>query len=139
MDKHFNDVMAVHFEVFGQDVDLDFYGDDGCFAVRSDDGRLTGYLLCQVVDDFADLHYVVVVPEFRRRGFGVMLMREFLNSMTNRGVRNVTLEVSSRNVAAISLYDACGFERVGMRRGYYRDGSDGIVMNLELLGVMPGE
>ena len=36
------------------------------------------------------------------------------------GVRRIFLEVSEQNPAAIALYEAAGFERIGRRENYYR-------------------
>jgi ribosomal-protein-alanine N-acetyltransferase len=47
----------------------------------------------------------------------------------------VFLEVGSRNEAACALYEACGFESVGERPGYYQtpDGAeDALIMRAAL-------
>ena len=36
------------------------------------------------------------------------------------------------NEPAIQLYLGMGFERVGRRRGYYRDGTDALILSLAL-------
>jgi ribosomal-protein-alanine N-acetyltransferase len=40
--------------------------------------------------------------------------------------------VRADNHSALRLYDSYGFERVGMRRGYYGPGHDGVVMRKRL-------
>ena len=42
------------------------------------------------------------------------------------------LEVSAANAGAIAFYEAHGFARIDVRRRYYRDGSDAVVMLREL-------
>jgi ribosomal-protein-alanine N-acetyltransferase len=45
------------------------------------------------------------------------------------------LEVSDQNAAAVALYDAAGFARAGLRRGYYASlvpPQDALVMRLAL-------
>ena len=50
-------------------------------------------------------------------------------SVVERGVRDVTLEVASKNLRAQRLYTRFGFAPVGVRRGYYpKSGDDAIVM-----------
>ena len=45
----------------------------------------------------------------------------------------VLLEVRAENTAAQSLYEKAGFERIGIRRGYYRPGgTDALVLRLRL-------
>lgn len=60
-----------------------------------------------------------VVPEYRKRGLGRRLVEtalEHAESMT--GLRQVSLGVNARNDAAIRLYEAVGFERFGVERGF---------------------
>lgn len=45
---------------------------------------------------------------------------------------SVLLEVRASNEAALRLYSSLGFERVGLRRQYYPDGEDAVLMTLLL-------
>ena len=42
------------------------------------------------------------------------------------------LEVRVSNAAAIALYEQLGFLQVGRRKGYYQDGEDAILMNMDI-------
>ena len=44
----------------------------------------------------------------------------------------VLLEVRASNLAAQALYARLGFERVGLRKRYYADGEDAVLMTLLL-------
>jgi ribosomal protein S18 acetylase RimI-like enzyme len=44
----------------------------------------------------------------------------------------VLLEVRASNRAALGLYAAAGFERRGLRPGYYADGECAVVMGVTL-------
>lgn len=54
-----------------------------------------------------------------------------LDKMRKAGAKKCFLEVRSRNTPAISLYEKCGFKRVGLRKKYYGD-DDAAVMEAEL-------
>jgi ribosomal-protein-alanine N-acetyltransferase len=41
---------------------------------------------------------------------------------------SITLEVRTHNTAAIAMYTALGYQRAGIRRRYYADGQDALVM-----------
>ena len=43
------------------------------------------------------------------------------------------LEVATSNVAARGLYGRAGFEAVGLRRRYYADGTDALVLRRTLM------
>ena len=77
--------------------------------------------------------------EYFSRGIGRDLLYAVLDRAQGIGVRDVFLEVRRSNRPAMTLYEALGFERLGVRRGYYQahDGrEDAIVYRLEL-GALP--
>ena len=42
----------------------------------------------------------------------------------------ICLEVNCSNILALKLYSYLGFKGVGIRKGYYQDGMDAILMDL---------
>ena len=60
-------------------------------------------------DDVGAIQNVAVLPEYRRRGIGQALVRGALQGFQDAGVRRVTLEVTSDNLSAVSLYNRIGF------------------------------
>lgn len=76
-----------------------------------------------------DIQTIAVAPEARRRGLGRVMMTSLLNEARGRGAREVFLEVRADNPGAEALYASLGFERLGVRAGYYQpDNVDAIVM-----------
>ena len=90
-----------------------------------------GFIEFHQVDDFADIHDIEVTTEYRGKGYGTKLMELFLSEMGSREVTIITLEVRVDNVVAISLYEKFGFKRIALRKGYYEDGCDGVLMRLD--------
>jgi len=69
---------------------------------------------------------IAVDPRVQGAGWGRLLLSALLEG-TEAGA--VFLEVRQGNEPAINLYKTCGFEVVGVRRGYYQpQGADAIVM-----------
>jgi predicted GNAT family acetyltransferase len=58
---------------------------------------------------------VWTAPEFRRRGCARTMLREVCGHLSRRG-KTVTLFVNDFNRPAISLYEALGFQRIGINR-----------------------
>lgn len=81
-----------------------------------------GFILSRTVLDETEILTLAVHPDFRRRGIGKSLVRSV------QGKGKVFLEVAVCNTPALALYVQCGFVKAGLRRGYYRDGSDAQVL-----------
>jgi len=60
-----------------------------------------------------------VNPEWRRKGVASAL----LTALAQTAAGDIFLEVAEPNVPAIALYLSHGWERVGVRRGYYTQGT----------------
>lgn len=96
------------------------------YVAAEDEHGLVGWAGVMVVgappDATAEVLTVGTVPAARRRGVGRRLLADLLAEATRRGAGEVFLEVRHDNEAAIALYEADGFVRVGVRRGYYENG-----------------
>lgn len=98
------------------------------------DGELDAALLGWVVADELEINAVVVRPESRRRGLGRLLLLEAIASAVARGARTAFLELRADNEPAKQLYLATAFSISDVRRGYYDDGVDALVLRAELAG-----
>ncbi len=100
-------------------------------------GDLIGYLVSFIVLDEAHLANIAVLPEHRRRGIGRKFLAQWLDEIKQHGVQVAYLEVRQNNVPAIALYEAFGFEQVGIRPRYYSNGEDAVLMTLWLEDTQP--
>lgn len=109
----------------------------GGFAlmVEEDDAAL-GFILCRTVGEEAEILTLAVDPAARRRGLGRALVDAASGAAQMAGARTLFLEVAHDNAPALALYEAAGFARAGLRRGYYDLGggntADAVVMRLDL-------
>ncbi len=87
-----------------------------------------GMVLARVAGDEAEILTLAVLPGRRRRGIGRALLAAALAEAGARGAQALFLEVAEANRPARALYQAFGFVAVGVRRGYYADGADGLVL-----------
>ncbi len=102
----------------------------GAFGFIAAEG---GLVLARVVADEAEILTIAVDPAARRRGLGRQLLEAALKRAALGGARHLFLEVSQGNAAARALYAGAGFERVGQRRSYYRDGSDALILRATIV------
>lgn len=101
-------------------------------ASREAGGPPGGYAIFRRVADEAELLRVGVDPGERRHGLARALIREGLRRLQDGEVQVCFLEVRTDNAPAIALYESLGFGRAGFRKGYYRDGTDALILALEM-------
>ena len=94
---------------------------------------LVGICVLQVVLDEAQINYFAVNSKFRNKGFGSHLMNYLIKVCEKINVNKLQLEVSQSNVAAEKFYSRFDFFTVGIRRNYYKDGTDALLKEKKLL------
>jgi [ribosomal protein S18]-alanine N-acetyltransferase len=84
------------------------------------DGEIAGYAGVSVNGPDADVMTVAVAPGHRGTGLGARLLGLLIDSARAAGASQLLLEVRADNLPAQRLYLGAGFERIAVRRGYYR-------------------
>ena len=91
-----------------------------------------GMILGRVAADEAEILTLAVDPGQRRRGIGTALLGAAMARATKLGAAFMFLEVAVTNDAARALYAAHGFTEAGLRRHYYTDGTDALILRSTL-------
>ena len=108
------------------------------YVVLEGGDGIEGYAGVDLGGDVADVMTLAVVPGWRGRGLGDLLVGELVRRAGKSGAGSVMLEVRADNGPARRLYERHGFEEVSVRRRYYRqpDGPDvdAVVMRRRLGG-----
>jgi ribosomal-protein-alanine N-acetyltransferase len=99
-----------------------------CLGAFEGDG-LVGYVINSRYVDAWHVMNVAVAPSHQRRGIATQLLEHLFDLTRDDERRGYTLEVRTSNEDAIRLYEKLGFERRGLRRGYYTDNrEDALIM-----------
>ena len=94
---------------------------------------VVGICVFQIVLDEAQINYFVIDQKFRKKGFGYYLMSYLIKQCENLNLNKLLLEVSKSNVTAERFYSRFDFSTVGIRKNYYKDGSDGILKEKKII------
>lgn len=130
-------VLRMEVELFAEDswTDTMFWSelaerDTRWYVVAEEGDDVVGYAgLYIYAPGEAYIQTIGVATTSQRNGIGTALLEALLGEARKRGARQVDLEVRADNAVAIALYERHGFERIGIRRGYYQpSGADALVM-----------
>ena len=105
----------------------DYLAYDFCVAVWQE--RVLGFLVARrVAEGETEILNLAVHPDFRRRGAGMALLKDFL--LRNPGQAH--LEIRDGNSNAFKFYKSMGFQEVAVRVEYYHNPpGNAIVMTLD--------
>ncbi len=101
-------------------------------VAKTDDGALIGYAGAIFALESADVALVAVSPKARRGGIGFDVTSALLDKLFIAGVKTAYLEVRVSNAPARGLYEKLGFKIVGIRKKYYEDLEDALLMARKL-------
>jgi ribosomal-protein-alanine N-acetyltransferase len=102
------------------------------YLVAEMDGAVIGHAVASLAADDAELQRIAVAPVCRRTGVASALLAEVERRARRAGVSRLLLEVREDNTTAAAFYESRGFEEVGRRRRYYRDGAAAVVLGKKL-------
>ncbi|BCW59663.1 ribosomal protein S18-alanine N-acetyltransferase [Arthrobacter sp. StoSoilB20] len=102
------------------------------YVVAEVAGEIVAYAGLMCIEPIADVQTIAVVPEFEGKGIGSAVLTELITEARRRRAADVLLEVRADNPRAQQLYLRFGFEQIHVRPRYYRDGTDALIMRLEL-------
>ena len=92
-----------------------------------------GICVFQVVLDEAQINFFAVNQKFRENGFGSYLMNYLIEQCKKLDINKLFLEVSKSNINAEKFYSRFDFITVGIRKNYYKDGSDALLKEKNLI------
>ena len=93
---------------------------------------LVGLCVFHVVVDEAQINFFAINNIHRKKGFGTYLMRYLIKECEKLNISKLILEVSHTNFIAEKFYSNFDFSTVGIRKGYYKDGSDALLKEKNL-------
>jgi [ribosomal protein S18]-alanine N-acetyltransferase len=101
------------------------------FLAVAEDGAPSGFLIALAVAGSCEILALGVRSAWRRKGVAGALLKRLLAAVA--GITPVVLlEVAEDNDAALALYTAAGFARIGRRPDYYRRQGGARVAALQL-------
>lgn len=87
--------------------------------VLSDD-EVVAFAIFQCILDEAELLNIVLKNNYQSQGLGKQLLTQCLDALQRQNILTCLLEVGDKNISAQQLYLRLGFEKIAVRKNYYR-------------------
>ncbi len=100
------------------------------YFVAKQENEILGFAGVLPIIDEINVMNIVVKKNKRNLGIGSLLLEKIINFSKNYA--SITLEVNEKNIPAINLYKKYGFKQVGLRKKYYNNQDNAIIMTLAL-------
>ena len=134
--RHVRHILAVEVQVYPKPWSVGVFHDELAqmragtrhYVVAKLDGVIVGYAGLILVTDEAHVSNVAVDPQYQRHGIGRRLMLALCLEAAKRHCVSLSLEVRITNTGAQELYRSFGFAPAGIRKRYYENTVDAIVM-----------
>ena len=94
--------------------------------------QVIGICVFHVVLDEAQINFFVINQNYRKKGYGTHLMNYLIKQCEILNINKLLLEVSLSNTTAEKFYSRFDFRTVGIRKNYYKDGSDALLKQKNL-------
>lgn len=92
------------------------------------ENKIIGFI-SSVYDGFTlEILNFAIRKEYQNQGIGTKLLSEFLEIFVIEGVNGVVLDVRKSNERAQHLYEKLGFKTINVRKNYYTNGEDALVL-----------
>ncbi len=101
------------------------------FYVIENGDVVIGYIGRYYFFQEAEVLNFVVDESYQRQGYGQKLFDKMVEDM--KDVKKITLEVRASNIKGINFYTKNGFKQVGVRKKYYKNGEDALLLLKEFI------
>lgn len=119
-------------ESLGEDMILNELNNPNvCFLSAKDNEKVIGYIGAYTFDDSMEILNFVVDEAYQRQGIGSLLFNTLLEMYDK--TKSIVLEVRYNNEKGISFYKKNNFNVISIRKHYYKNGDDAIVMMKEII------
>jgi len=130
---HIGDILKVENECFSSPWTEKMFMEElsGKFSryyVAMIDEKAVAYMGMWFLSGEGHITNIAVGKDYRRKGVAKALLSHFIALAKEENLEFMTLEVRASNTPAISLYESFGFSYAGVRKNYYDNKEDALVL-----------
>lgn len=119
-----------NYEIFKEELG----NNNSSYLLLQYESEFVSYGGLKIILDEAELMNIVTKKDKRHMGFAKLLLKSLISFAQEKQCTKINLEVNENNKNAIKLYESFGFKTVGLRKKYYNNVDNAILMTLDLNG-----
>ena len=98
------------------------------YFIAKQDNEILGFAgIWKSIDD-VHITDIVVKKIYRKKHIGSALLQKLIDTAKEQNFKSITLEVNENNLPAINLYTKFLFKQLGIRKKYYKNKDNAIIM-----------
>ena len=111
-------------------IKLEFFKDSSSksYVLELND-KIVGYAFVTIINFEIHLNRIAIDTNHQKKGFGLQLLKKILEE--NSINKSVFLELKYSNISALKLYKKFGFKEYNIRKKYYLNNCDALLMCLK--------
>ena len=110
----------------------DLKEDNSTYFVAKINDEIVGFAGMKKIFEEIEIMNIVTKVNKSHLGIGTKLLHYLIDNAKQQNVKTINLEVNENNQYAIALYEKFNFKRIGLRKKYYNNTDDAILMTLEI-------
>lgn len=99
-----------------------------CIIAAYSNDTLIGYTIFHIQNEFTDIYKIYVIEEARNKKVGTELLHEIYKLAKKLSSKKIMIEVRSNNDVAINFYTKYGFNKIDIRKNYYKNPDDDAII-----------
>lgn len=137
-EKDINKIVELEEEIFGETLGYEMIKSELnnpliWFRLIEDNNEIIGYIGgCFYLEDGEILNFLID-NKYQHKGYGTKLFNHIMLEAKEKGIKRVTLEVRENNIKGINFYLKNDFKQISIRKHYYKNGDNALVMMKELI------
>lgn len=101
-------------------------------VAKNKDNTIVGFAGIKIILDEAELMNIVTRKDMRHCGIASSMLNHLLTICKENNIKLLNLEVNTQNTIAINFYKKYNFNEVGLRKKYYDNTYDALLMTYKL-------
>ena len=101
-------------------------------VAKNKDNTIVGFAGIKIILDEAELMNIVTRKDMRHCGIASSMLNHLLAICKENNIKLLNLEVNTQNTISINFYKKYNFNEVGLRKKYYDNTYDALLMTYKL-------